>query len=427
MRNAFSALARLAGILLIICGAVMSFALSPVRLQCEYQTAPLGIDSPHPRLGWWFESSRRGEIQTGYQVVVASSAASLKAGKFDLWDSGKVVSDESVHVEYVGKPLSSNVSCFWKVRLWDRNLKASEWSPTSTWTMGLLNEADWGGKWIAATAEHSYTKSPTMYGYHALEATSAKTEKWVQVDLGSAQAFDEVVLHSPIPPGFSLSDGFGFPIRFMVTVSRDLPGIGQSGLVIANSTQKDCPNPKGSPVHIPCNETFARYVNVIATKLWNRQTGPAPYCFALSEIEVLSKGKNIALHASVTAFDSVENADWNMKRLTDGEYFHAKSLSESSDPQNSAILLRKEVPVKKAVVRATAFLCGLGYSELEINGKKIGDHVLDPGFTDFSKRTLYVTYDVTKSIHPGKNDIRILLGGGTAWRARGRTVKTTAP
>ena len=63
-------------------------------------------------------------------------------------------------------------------------------------------------------------------------------------------------------------------------------------------------------------------------------------------------------------------------------------------------------------MRATAYVCGLGYHELSINGSKVGDDVLDPGFTDYTKRVLYVTHDVTNLLKPGRSAIGVILGGG---------------
>lgn len=388
----------------------MSSALTPVNLKCEYQSNPLGVDSIRPRLAWWFESSRMNEIQTGYQILVATSKSNLTPKKADLWNSGRVASDQSVHVEYGGTALKSNIECFWQVRVWDRDGKASAWSRPARWTTGLFKPEDWKGKWIAATSEHSYTKSPTMFGYHALESKSRDTTKWVQVDIGSIKAISEIVLHSPNPPGFDPSKGFGFPIRFKIEASND-PSFDRSTL-IADHLDRDYPNPGKNTARFAAKGAKGRYVRVTATKLWNRQTGPEPFCFALAEMEVISDGKNVALHAPVNAKDSVENNDWNRKRLTDGEYLHDKGENSDQGPENGAVLLQKEFLVSKKLVRATAFLCGIGYSELQMNSKKIGDHVLDPGFTDFSKRALYVTNDVTNAIKKGKNSVGILLGGG---------------
>jgi alpha-L-rhamnosidase len=90
-------------------------------MRCENRPEPLGIDATQPRLSWILNASERGQRQTAYQVLVASSAASLDASKGDLWDSGKVISDQSTQVRYAGKPLASHAQCFWKVRVWDKD------------------------------------------------------------------------------------------------------------------------------------------------------------------------------------------------------------------------------------------------------------------------------------------------------------------
>jgi alpha-L-rhamnosidase len=93
-------------------------SISPVDLRCEYLSNPLGIDVTKPRLSWKLESGQRGQKQTAYRLLVASSAEKLKKNTGDLWDSGKVRSDQSVHVTYDGKELISRTQCFWKVMVW---------------------------------------------------------------------------------------------------------------------------------------------------------------------------------------------------------------------------------------------------------------------------------------------------------------------
>ena len=119
--------------------------------RCEYLKDPLGIDVPQPRLSWKLaavEAQARGQKQTAYQVLVASTKTLLDKDQADLWDSGMVSSDQSVLVVYSGKPLASGVECFWKVRVKDENGVTSAWSRPARWTMGLLDKADWSGKWI---------------------------------------------------------------------------------------------------------------------------------------------------------------------------------------------------------------------------------------------------------------------------------------
>ena len=118
------------------------------QLRCEYLENPLGIDSVKPRLSWILESYERGQVQTAYQILVASSEENLTQNNGDLWDSGKVTSDRSAQIEYAGTPLKSQDRCFWKVCVWDKNGQMSEYSEPGYWTMGLLNESDWKASWI---------------------------------------------------------------------------------------------------------------------------------------------------------------------------------------------------------------------------------------------------------------------------------------
>ncbi len=138
-------------VVLFFCLAMPSFArFTAENLKCEDELNPLGVDVAQPRLNWQCQSDQRGDRQTAYQIMVASGQSALKKDSGDLWDSGKVASDETIQIPYAGKPLSSSQQVFWKVRAWDANGKVSRWSPAATWTMGLLAESDWKAKWIAA-------------------------------------------------------------------------------------------------------------------------------------------------------------------------------------------------------------------------------------------------------------------------------------
>lgn len=243
----------------------------PVDLRCEYLKNPLGIDVVKPRLSWKLKvenqkseasnvkDTPRGVKQMAYQILVASSEELLKEDKADLWDSGKVDSDRSIHVEYAGKPLKSRSDCHWKVRVWTvssltaepRSPTASTWSQSARWTMGLLEAEAWCAKWIG----------------------------WDKHD-GSPEA-----LHPE---------------------QRRLP---------------------------------ARY-------------------------------------------------------------------------------LRRDFQTAKTVKRATAYVCGLGLFELRLNGKKMGDHMLDPGLTQYDKRALYVTFDISRELREGANTVGVILGNGRYYAMR---------
>ncbi len=127
-----------------------SGALSPTKLRCEYVASPLGVDTIAPRLFWVLEGDERGQRQTAYEILAATSEKHLAAGEGNLWDSGKVDSGETIQVPYAGRELKSTQQVFWKVRVWDERGKISSWSKPAAWTMGLPNSNDWHAQWIGA-------------------------------------------------------------------------------------------------------------------------------------------------------------------------------------------------------------------------------------------------------------------------------------
>jgi alpha-L-rhamnosidase len=122
--------------------------IMPKRLRCEYRENPLAIDEAVPRLSWIVVSGERGQKQTAYRILVASSAGQLAEDRGDLWDSGKVDGDQTVNVEYRGAKLPSRQVCHWKVRCWDKDGQPSEWSAPAFWSMGLMKSADWQARYI---------------------------------------------------------------------------------------------------------------------------------------------------------------------------------------------------------------------------------------------------------------------------------------
>ena len=132
----------------MLAGLCSVSALNVDHLRCEYLVNPEGIDVERPRLSWVLKSEQRGQTQSAYRVLVASSPEQLKQGRGDLWDSGKVASNQSKHLAYAGQTLRSQVQCYWKVMVWDFAGKPSAWSAPAYWSMGLLEAADWQADWI---------------------------------------------------------------------------------------------------------------------------------------------------------------------------------------------------------------------------------------------------------------------------------------
>ncbi len=117
-------------------------------VRCEYKTNPLGIDVKKPRLSWKIASSERGVRQSAYQIRAGADVEGLKAGKKVRWDSGKVASEQSIHVEYEGPSPVSRERVYWQVRVWDNEGRCSGWSEAGWWEMGLLKAGDWEAEWI---------------------------------------------------------------------------------------------------------------------------------------------------------------------------------------------------------------------------------------------------------------------------------------
>ncbi len=168
-------------------------------LQCEYLTDPLGIDTITPRFTWKISdtANTRGQEQTGYQVLVASSPALLDEGKGDIWDSGRINSTQSALVPFAGTQLTSGEDCYWKIRIFDKDKNPSAWSDSAHFSMGLLNPNDWTGSWIkhptAPKEQHiwyrksfSLKEKPSVafiyvssMGYHELYVNGQKVDSRV--------------------------------------------------------------------------------------------------------------------------------------------------------------------------------------------------------------------------------------------------------
>ena len=125
----------------------------PEDLRCEYLRDPMGIDARQPRFSWVLGFQARGELQTAYQVLVASSRTLLDRDQGDQWDTGRTASEEINQIAYQGKPLASGRTYYWKVRSWDKEGNASVYSDAATFEMGLLSRDEWKGQWIGGGHE----------------------------------------------------------------------------------------------------------------------------------------------------------------------------------------------------------------------------------------------------------------------------------
>jgi alpha-L-rhamnosidase len=123
-----------------------------LNLTCNNFTNPAGVLA-QPVFSWQLTTDENGQMQTAYQIMVASSEKNLVDNKGDIWDSQKVVSDKQTHIEFKGQTLKSSSIYYWKIKVWDKNNKASVWSKNAHFITGLVVENDKKAQWITSNKE----------------------------------------------------------------------------------------------------------------------------------------------------------------------------------------------------------------------------------------------------------------------------------
>lgn len=165
--------------LFLIVSVIVTHSISAqvtlTNLLCENLTNPIGIDIENPRFSWQLISNTRSTMQTAYEIRLAKSPKALSKEVDLLWTTGKIITDQSVHVTYKGTPLQSGQQYFWQVKVWDNHGKSSKWSEPAHFQTGFLSHNDWEAKWI-----QSNLKEDTTYGPVALMRKEFNTPKKVQ-------------------------------------------------------------------------------------------------------------------------------------------------------------------------------------------------------------------------------------------------------
>jgi alpha-L-rhamnosidase len=373
-------------------------------LRCEWLENPLGIDVRQPRLGWKLTAKERAQSQYAYQILVASTESKLKIGKADLWDSGQVISSQSVLVPYRGKTLKSHTQCFWKVRVWADEKTVSGWSKPAQWTMGILAADEWRAKWIGLDGDDSASVltdtswiwfpegnpaagAPIETNWFRREITLPADRKikravfqyagdnecrgWLdEFDLGARNNFKSVKWNDITPrlhPGQTYV--FGLVCR---NTGLEANPAGATGLLTIEFDQ-------GEPLIIRTDSGWK--VSKTLEPGWNQ------------------RGFDDSKWVAAKVIGPVGMEPWGEIRTAEERRFPARWL-------------RKEFAVAKKIKRATVYYSGLGSSELYLNGKKVGDAVLSPAVSQYDKRAFYVTHDVTEQLKRGANALGVVLGGG---------------
>ncbi len=325
----------------------------PIRLATEHVTDPLGIDNPKPRFGWQLSGRGTGRKQTAYRIIVAG-----------VWDSGKVMSSDQSTV-YSGGPLRSRTRYHWTIQVWDENDQPGPVSGPAWFETAFLEPEEWQAEWIGSGI---FVPPPVKTLPQALYSA---------VDL---------------EPGHTLGQSFESESQMLaVTV-----------LLAVTETAS-------------CRMTLRRGDTVIGTKVLSGLVGdrygeaqgrldfdkpvePGSYYLELSDSSGSIGWKGLQANAypkGVAFADGTEVPD-------EDRWVYSIPPNPPANP-----LLRQEFDVQTKIVSARLYVSGLGQALVWVNGRRIAG---TPVGTDYDKRILYTTHDVTSLVLQGKNAIGLAMG-----------------
>ena len=385
--------------------AVAAKALAPAQLRCEYLQDPLGIEATSPRLSWIVTSDQRGQKQTAYQVLVASSESLLKQHKGDLWDTGKRLSDQSVLVAYQGTTLRSGQPCFWKVRAWDANDQPSHWSKPALWTMGLLQPGDWApAKWIG---EEKRASGYNFEGY-----------QWIWYPEGTPN------LDAPSGTRFFRRQ-FTMPAEKKITDATFHLTCDNGFTLFVNGVQAGQSENWSQPAKLNLKEYLRSGVNTLAIAATN--AGSAAGLTGKLTVQFDDHTSLVIFIDQSWKASMQELPNWKTTDFDDRDWVPAVVLGSMGMAPWGAVsfgdiqqkwdlppppYLRNVFTVSKPVQRAMLYVTALGNYEMHLNGSRVGRDYFNPGYVEYSKRVYHQTYDVTGMLRNGTNAMGAILAGG---------------
>lgn len=386
--------------------ALLSLALAvtaqaaPVHLRTNALIKPLGIDTHDPTFSWQNDAETPGWMQSAYEILVASTPEKLQPNKVDLWDSGCVKSSESLDVTYHGPTLRSERRYFWKVIVWDTNGNRTGSVPTWFET-GIMAPSEWKAEWITRKdpmAERELKAIRWIWLDHAdpmrvLSETHAQFRYVLRLDAKPEAATLHVFVHGE----------FTSRVNGKVTGHHDQWGAFDCEEIASllhageNEVELDVVSPRArsssasaiSAVAASIHLTRAdgREERIVTNNQWQGRSTSSDLWTSAQEVGALSHPGN-----GVDGSQTIAGPD----RIT-----------------TDASLLRKSFNIEGHIRAARLSITALGAYEAFVNGKSAApDTLLSPGWTDFHKRVLYQTYDVTPLLLQGMNTLGVLLGGG---------------
>ncbi len=412
-------------------------AEKPYGLECESLVTPMGMDAKRPQLSWKIHDTRDGARQSAYAVQVASRIALLSSGKPDVWDSGRVASDQSKGVVYAGPALVASRRYYWRVLAWDRDGKPYPASDPTWWETGLLDQANWKAQWIgfeepeeravresgaawitnreSKVNENGNTQHEFRFRFDVKDSIR-KAELYVTgQDTASAWLNGgKVVEASPLPPSGNLP--------WKKYEMRNVTGQIRSGknllaVEVTHYARRD-QQPSQNPSQRPMS----------AVLVLTKDDG---------SLEVIKSGQP-GWNASLNAEGNWQDPDFDDSSWRDAVPYSAPPSDFGSENTGHASRtgtvksLRRTFEIRKPIVSARIYATALGAYKLFLNGHAVGNQILAPGWTDFRQHVIYQTYDVTAETRAGENAIAALLAPGwyatpLGWNGEGFNYGDTPP
>jgi alpha-L-rhamnosidase len=389
----------------------------PAQLRVDNLTSPLGIDDPKPHFSWILRDTTHGARQTAYEVLIASRSDLLEPGHTDLWDSGRIESGQSLNVSYSGPELALSTRYFWRVKVWGAAGKTYPDSESGWWETGLLKQDAWPAQWIGSeTAEEAAVRHAPSAWITSADASTLTADK---------AAEQRIAYRTTVTPAKPVRQATLFATG-QDTVSAWVNG---AQVLTANPFPAWKQMPWKKFVRADVTDKLANGENSIAIETVHYVANPngmatedAPPMIATIVVEY-ADGTTAALASGPQWKAAIHTAEgWQQKGFDDAGWKQAVVWKQAPGPMaaplgnpwipNSVKALRHTFEVSKPVKSARLYSTALGAYEVFLNGKRVSEDVLAPGWMDYRQHVTYQTYDVTSQLASGKNAIGALLAPG---------------
>jgi len=402
-------------LLLTLFISTCSFAQVKVqRLLTENQADPINIDALVPRFSWQLDGAgKQNVMQTAYEIK-AITYTYLKKDKHEVWNSGKVMSDQSVYVPYKGEALVSGQKYYWQVRVWDNTGKVSEWS-TASWQMGLLSTADWKAQWISpGYVEDSVMRpSPLFRKEFSLNKKIASATLYITSHgLYEAQINGHRVGNAYLTPGWtSYNKRLQYQAYDVTGLLKE--GKNAAGAELGNGWYRGhigfnpLPNLYGKDIsllfQLEVTYTDGTKATIVSDDSWKSSTGPVRFA---------------EIYYGATIDDNMQQKDWSVINFDDKKWEGVKVQNFRKDilvATNSEPVRKHETfkPVKifttpkgEKVIDFGQNL--VGWVQLKVTGNK-GDKITLSHAEVIDKAGNFYTENLRTA---RSQDVYILKGGG---------------